>query len=121
MDIPYCLGYPHIMLIGPKSLASELLDGWRERIELLFQGKALNIQVLGRIDLVATKIYAFCNREDDFQDVLKLKPTVQELERIYPWVLERDASSFWPERVDSCFARLRRSLCRLHRLKSRSF
>jgi hypothetical protein len=95
---------------GPKSLASELLEGWRMRVKPLFQGKALTLHVLGRVDLVATKIYAFCDREDDFQDVLKLKPTTQELDEIYPWVLERDASSFWPERVFTCFARLRKSL-----------
>lgn len=95
---------------GPKSLANDLLVGWKERVELIFQGKALTLYALGRVDLLATKVYAFCDREDDYQDVLKLKPTSDELEKVHPWVIERDASPHWPVRVESCFARLRKKL-----------
>jgi hypothetical protein len=95
---------------GPKSLENELLTDWEKRLELIFKGQALTIRALGRIDMIATKIYAFCDREDDYQDVLKLKPTAKELESVFEWVIERDASSYWPERVNSCFERLRRVL-----------
>lgn len=109
VEVAKKLSLPHDWINdGPKSLENELLNDWRKRLDLLFQGKALTLQVLGRIDLIATKIYAFCDREDDFQDVLKLKPSNQELENV--WVLGRDASAYWPERVDTCFARLRKAL-----------
>ena len=111
LEVAKKLSLPHDWINdGPKNLANELLIDWRKRVDLLFQGRALTLQVLGRIDLIATKIYAFCDREDDFQDVLKLKPNSQELEGVYAWVLERDASAYWPERVDACFARLRKTL-----------
>jgi len=111
IEVAKKLSLPHDWINdGPKDLAKDLLVGWKSRIEPLFQGKALTLYVLGRMDLMATKIYAFCDREDDYQDVIKMKPTPQELDEIYPWVMERDASSYWPDRVDSCFARLRRGL-----------
>jgi hypothetical protein len=111
LEVAKRLSLPHDWINdGPKALAKELIEGWKARVELLFQGKALTLHVLGRIDLIATKVYAFCDREDDYQDVIKLKPTSQELDGIYSWVIDRDTSSYWPERVDSCFARLRRSL-----------
>ncbi len=95
---------------GPKDLANDLISGWRDRIELLFKGDSLVLYVLGRIDLLATKVYAFCDREDDYPDVIKLKPTLEELEKIYPWVIERDASPYWPDRVEACFSRLKKRL-----------
>ena len=95
---------------GPKTLADELTTGWRERVQRLYQGKALTIDALGRIDLLATKMYAFCDREDDFQDVINLRPTQSELKQIYPWVMDRDASDLWPNRVASCFKRVEKVL-----------
>jgi hypothetical protein len=95
---------------GPASLVSDLSAGWQKRTVPVFAGKALELRALGRPDLLATKLYAFCDREDDLDDVLKLRPTNEELEALFPWVLERDGSPYWPKRVEDCFKRLRGKL-----------
>jgi hypothetical protein len=95
---------------GPESLRRDLLKNWKKRIVTIFKGKALVLQALGREDLLATKLFAFCDREDDWQDVLKLKPTKDELERLFPWVLERDGSPYWPKRVEDCFKRIKKEM-----------
>lgn len=101
---------PNWLNNGPASLIKDLSPGWRERTDELYVGSNLQVRALGRIDLLATKLYAFCDREDDFSDVLQLKPTRNELEQLKPWVLRRDASNLWPERVNSCFERIRKEL-----------
>lgn len=95
---------------GPASLARDLTSGWKKRTVSIFRGKNLELKALGREDLLATKLYAFCDREDDFEDVLKLKPTSEELNKILPWVLVRDASPLWPDRVKTCFERVKKRL-----------
>ncbi len=60
---------------GPSSLARDLNPGWEGRVVSVFHGKGLELKALGREDILATKLYAFCDREDDFQDVIKLAPT----------------------------------------------
>lgn len=95
---------------GPASLVRDLTTGWQNRTVPVFAGKALELQALGRSDLLATKLYAFCDREDDLDDVLRLKPSKEELDSLFPWVLERDGSAYWPARVEDCFNRLRKKL-----------
>lgn len=95
---------------GPEQLRRDLLKDWKKRIVPIFKGKALTLQALGREDLLATKLFAFCDREDDWQDVLKLKPTKEELDRIFPWVMERDGSAYWPKRVEDCFKRIKKAM-----------
>lgn len=95
---------------GPASLVRDLSAGWQQRTVPVFAGKALELRALGRHDLLATKLYAFCDREDDFDDVLRLKPTKDELDSLFPWVLQRDESAHWPKRVEDCFHRIRGKL-----------
>ena len=95
---------------GPSSLSRDLSTGWQQRTVPVFAGKALELRALGRRDLLATKLYALCDREDDLYDVLRLKPTREELDALFPWVLERDGSLYWPKRVEDCFSRLRGKL-----------
>ncbi len=93
---------------GPASLAKDLTKGWGDRCVAIFKGGCLELLALSREDLLATKLYAFCDREDDFDDVVKMKPTTRELDKLLPWVLQRDASPLWPQRVQACFSRLRK-------------
>ena len=95
---------------GPQSLRRDLNSGWEKRTTSIFKGKSLELLGLGRPDLIASKLFAFCDREDDFEDVISLKPTKSELEDIFPWVLKRDTSPYWPKRVEDCFSRLRKKL-----------
>jgi hypothetical protein len=98
---------PHWLNNGPSSLVPDLPSDWQSRLELIYRGKALVLKGLGRDEMLLTKIYAFCDREEDWQDLKKLKPTLTEIEQCHAWVLVRDASEYWPKRVEECFARLR--------------
>lgn len=81
---------------GPALLAGELPAGWEARAVTTFQGTHLHIKSIGRIDLIFTKLYATVDRVDDLDDLVRLKPTLEELDRAMEWVLQRDASEIWP-------------------------
>ncbi len=56
-------------------------------------GIALQLDVLGRSDLLKSKFYAYCDRTvPDFEDLKHLIPTIQELLEGIEWVKERDGN-----------------------------
>jgi len=92
---------------GPASLSRDLEVGWRDRVQLIFEGSHLKIHSLSNRDLLASKLFAYCDRdEDDLSDILKMSPSVAEVESLKSWVLERDGSQYWPARVEKCFKKL---------------
>lgn len=95
---------------GPESLKRDLPAGWEEKLQPLFQGRSLRLYTLGRLDLLRSKVYAFCDRQQDREDCLALRPTLDELREIYPWVLERDANPLWPEHVTASLRLLSKEL-----------
>ncbi len=88
---------------GPDSLKRDLPKGWRLRLQSLFEGEALNLQTLGRSDLLATKLFAYCDRGFDLADCLKLNPTQNELKDAKVWVSKQDANPDWPDHVEEMF------------------
>jgi hypothetical protein len=82
---------------GPESLIRDLPKGWEKRRISLFKGRRLKLLTLGRIDLLRAKIFAFCDRQQDYQDCLAMKPTARELRTVYPWLKDRDLNELWPE------------------------
>ena len=84
---------------GPASLIRQLPDGWKERLEQVFQGKALTLDSLGRTELLMSKLFALCDRGVDIQDCIALAPTADELLRIMPWLSEQDLNPDWPDHV----------------------
>lgn len=95
---------------GPESLVRDLSPGWRERVEKIFEGKALTFFTLGRLDLLKTKLFAFCDRAIDFKDCIAMKPTAAELNDAIEWVKDRDANPEWPTHVEKQFIKLKKSL-----------
>ena len=96
---------------GPDQLVRELPDGWESRIVLGFKGESLTIYILGRPDLLKTKLFAFCDRTNpDYEDLLELKPTREELSDSILWVKDRDANPDWPANVEQNFILLRENL-----------
>jgi hypothetical protein len=96
---------------GPVSLKREPPDGWRSRLQIIFQGRALTFETLGRGDLIKSKLFAYCDRvEPDRTDLLQMKPTTSELDDAIEWVKLRDANPLWPEHVEVAFASLRKEL-----------
>ncbi len=95
---------------GPASLIQDLPAGWEARRVPLFEGRALKLQTLGRMDLLRSKVFAFCDRQLDFQDCLALKPSAGELRALQPWLKERDLNEQWPEHVRRSLQALARDL-----------
>ncbi len=81
---------------GPASLTHVLPEGWRQRLVPAYAGRALILQTLGRRDLVATKLFALCDRGTDLGDCLALAPTADELADLRVWLEYQDANTDWP-------------------------
>jgi hypothetical protein len=92
---------------GPASLADALPPGWRSRVRTLFEGWALRLLTLGRVDLLRSKRFALCDRALDLQDCVALQPTEQELDEILPWLVLQVANPDWPEHVRATIEDLR--------------
>lgn len=86
---------------GPESLRNYLRPNWRLRLQPLYKGMAITFTTLGRIDLIGTKILAYCDRGTDFKDCIDLKPTREEILEILPWVEQYDLNPDWPTYVRS--------------------
>lgn len=84
---------------GPETLIRDLEHGWRARLVTIFKGKAIEFQS-----------FAFCDRDTDLNDCIKLKPTREELDLSIKWVKFRDANPLWPKNVEAHFNELRRLL-----------
>ena len=86
---------------GPKSLTRDLPQGWRN---------ALHLWTLGRLNLLRSKLYAYADRDTDYDDCIALRPTLAELDACKEWVLVGDASELWPQRVENIFKKLKEDL-----------
>lgn len=95
---------------GPMQLAEALPDGWRRRVHSIFEGAALRLTVLGRADLLKTKLFALCDRGTDLADCIVLAPAREELDEAELWLAEQDTNPMWPEHVRSTLADLGRRL-----------
>ena len=115
-SIEFAKANPHFKLIehwlnnGPDSLKRDLGEGWRAGVEPIFEGKAMKLYTLGRLDLLKSKLFACCDRDLDFNDCLALNPTSSELDECIEWVIERDGSPLWPKRVDAVFKEIKKAM-----------
>jgi hypothetical protein len=113
----FCKDFPNLGLDknwlnnGPISIIRDLTDGWRDRSTLIFKGKSVTLYSLGRIDLIKTKLWALCDRSTvDLQDLLKLKPTISEIDDAREWVIVLDGNPDWPKHVDLVIKKLKINL-----------
>ncbi len=95
---------------GPMQLADVLPAGWRERVQLIFGGRAIVLTTLGRSDLLKGKLFALCDRGTDLPDCIALGPTAEELAECVPWLEVQDGNELWPEHVRATVADLARRL-----------
>ncbi len=95
---------------GPMQLAEVLPVGWRERVVSIFQGRALDLSTLGSSDLLASKLFALCDRGTDLPDCIALAPTAEELAACLPWLELQDGNELWPAHVRATVAELGRRL-----------
>ncbi len=95
---------------GPEDLKNNLPQGWKSRIQLLFSGKALILYTLGRSDLLRTKLFAYCDRQQDLSDCIALAPSKKELYEVLEWLQEQDAHPGWPAHVQKSLSFLGKEL-----------
>ena len=95
---------------GPSSLRDHLPSGWQSRLQMLFHGSAITFHCLGRPDLLKTKLYALCDRQEDRPDCIALKPTSEELREAKAWVVQQDGNPNWSKHVDDVFEDLSKGL-----------
>ena len=95
---------------GPSSLVDVLPEGWRDELRPLYQGEAITFLQLGRMDMLRTKLFAYCDRQTDLNDCVALEPTDRELRIIKPWLDAQDAHLQWPEHVKRSLRALQREL-----------
>jgi hypothetical protein len=95
---------------GPAALAKQLPEGWEERAQTVFSGVALQLQSLGREDLLRAKLFALCDRGLDLADCLALAPAADELAALLPWLEEQDLNRDWPAHVRATLADLGKRL-----------
>lgn len=97
---------------GHASLVAVLPQTWRDELQLVFQGDALVLRTLGRLDLLRSKLFALLDRATDLDDCLALAPTEDELAAVLPWLCEQDGHPQWPEHSRRVLADLGRRLGR---------
>jgi len=84
---------------GPVQLGDVLPAGWRDRVVPLFEGAARTFNVLGRADLLKSKLFALADRGIDLEDCIALQPTAAELAEARPWLEQQDGNQAWPAHV----------------------
>ena len=62
-----------------------LVEGWKDRLVPLYQGRALNLKTLARRDLLYTKLLALVDRGFDYDDCVAMQPSAEDL----VWALPR--------------------------------
>lgn len=95
---------------GPARLKLDLPKGWRMHVIQIYEGKHLRLYTLGRLDLLRSKLFAYCDRQQDLEDCEALCPTVDELQTCLSWLVERDANPMWPAHVKTSLHRLAEKL-----------
>ena len=65
---------------GPLNLVRDLPKDWRARTQIIYNGSNLKLYTLGRLDLLKTKLYAYCDRVKDLDDCVAMRPTLDELD-----------------------------------------
>lgn len=95
---------------GPETLKDVLPKDWRTRTQELYSGKALHLKTLGRADLLHSKFFAYCDRQQDLPDCIALKPTKEEMQGAMDWLRQQDAHLGWPQHVNKSMAALAKRL-----------
>jgi hypothetical protein len=95
---------------GPESIREQLPKEWREKLQVVYKGQALEIYTLDRINLLRTKLAALCDRGSDLEDVLAMKPTKKELDEAIDWVKQYDSNELWPTHVEQQIKKVKEKL-----------
>lgn len=82
-----------------RAFVTELPANWQSRVRLLYQGKYLTLKILGRTDLIFTKLLAELDRGEDLRDIVALKPTPEEASLAGSALLGLEDTAAWKAKV----------------------
>jgi hypothetical protein len=91
---------------APADVVSYLPKGWENRTEKIYKGKKLTLITLGRMDLILTKCWAYCDRQRDLDDLVAMSLTKEEIKKAHIWLKPLDQNPGWPDYVDQVMAAL---------------
>ncbi|MBF0362403.1 MAG: hypothetical protein HQK49_15405 [Oligoflexia bacterium] len=100
----------HWLNAGPGSIVKDLKVGWENRVVEIFRGTNLVVNSISREDLLFSKFGALCDRQKDLQDIILLKPSLDELIEASDYTKTRDGNPDWPKWVDKQFEITKKAL-----------
>jgi len=92
------------------SLIRDLPIGWEARTVEIYSSSNLIIHSIGRSDMIFSKLYAYCDRDIDFEDLIDIKPTKEEILVHVERISELDGNPNWPKLVENKMQRLLKAL-----------
>lgn len=96
--------------MGPNSILSDLPADWKNHITPLFEGGNITIYSLGRRDLIFTKFWAMCDRQQDLVDLISLSPSLDEIKIAADATIKCDQNPYWEEWVMENMRKLAKEL-----------
>ena len=92
-------------------LGDRMGKGWREKCQVIFQGKSITLFSISRQDLINSKLHASVDRrKSDFLDLVWLSPTLNEIDIAMEYTLKRDKSATYPVFVNAFVNLLKKEL-----------
>jgi len=92
-------------------LGNRLGKNWKSQCNTLYQGKAVTLKSISRQDLINSKFHATVERYGkDYQDLLWLKPSLEELEAAKQYTLKQGAAETYEVFVNHYFQELKKDL-----------
>ncbi len=101
---------PQWINIGPSSIVSNLPVNWKHRVELVFEGDYIEVYSISREDIIFSKFWAMCDRQQDADDLCALVPSKEELDIAFNRVVQCDGNPKWPEWVKINFDKIKKRL-----------
>ncbi len=84
-----------------KTLSKDLDAGWQDRSFQVYSSSNLTVLSISRSDLIFSKFYAYCDRQQDIYDLIDLRLTDNEIDAAAEKTKLMDGNPLWPQVVES--------------------
>ena len=71
------------------NLRESIPFGWQADLDLVFDGRSLRLSAVSRLNLIKMKMFAYCDRQIDYEDLDAMKPTREEFKESERWILSK--------------------------------
>lgn len=98
---------------------NKLPKGWQDRATIALETPGLCVRTLAREDLLKLKTYALCQRGQDLQDCVALRPSPEELEETLSWLKGLQRGQGWAQDLAVGMKLLARELAKSEKVRER--